>query len=131
MPQQDLPDGLAGDGEPEEIPELPGGAMRPGLLARDDRGRLGGGEAGAGAAPPVPEPRRPPLPVALELPAHRPLAHIEQDLRGPAAQAAGQHLLHSLFLSASRVSSMLPSSPRTSAYPTGEADSLNLAKAVN
>jgi len=85
----------------------------------------------AADAPPVPEPCRSPLPVPLQIPAHRPPAHIEQDLRGPAAQVASQHFLHGLFLSASRVSSMLPSSPGAAVYSTGEGDNLNLAKPVN
>ncbi len=52
MADRDQPDRLPRDRQPEKIPELPGGAMRPGSLGIDDCSLLGRGEPGA------PAPRR-------------------------------------------------------------------------
>ncbi len=48
----------------------------------------------------------------------------------PTPQGPCEDILYCLFLSASRIGSMLPSSPKDSTNPIGKADSLNLAKAV-
>lgn len=131
VPNQDQPDGLDGDGEPEEIPELPGGAMWPRPLGLDDGRCLGRREPARGAPAPVPEPGWPPLPVAVQIPAEGLHGHIEQGGRRPTAQDTRQDILCGLFLSASRIVSTLLSFPKDSIHPTGKADSLNVAKAVN
>ncbi len=131
MADPDQPDGLAGDGEPQEIPELPGGAVRPRPLGLD-AGRFLGRREPTGRAPaPVPESLRPPVPVAAQMPAEGRQGHLEQDGRRPTAQDTGQDILYGLFLSVSRIVSTLPSFPKDPIHPTGKADSLNVEKALN
>jgi hypothetical protein len=105
--------------------------MRPGSLGLDDRRLLGRGEPGARATPVVLEPVWACLPVAVQIPAQRPQGDIEQGCGDPTPQGPAEDILYCLFLSASRIVSMLPSSPKDSIHPTGKADSLNLAKTVN
>lgn len=59
-----------------------------------------------------------------------PRGHIEPRRGRPRAHESGENLLYRLFVSASRIVSMLASSPKDPIHPTGAAGSLNLASAV-
>jgi hypothetical protein len=80
---QHEPDGLDGDGQAEEVPQLPGGAVRPGTLGGDDRRFLGRGEPGPRAPTAVPERFGASLPEPLEVAAQGPGRDVEQPRGGP------------------------------------------------